>query len=52
MESKNKEIREKRNLESIRLALHEFGRQRAFYRMNLSNKKEQMQIISEYKKKK
>ena len=51
MESKNKEIREKRNLESIRLALHEFGRQRAFYRMNLSNKKEQMQIISEYKKK-
>ena len=51
MESKNKEIREKRNLENIRASLQEFGKQRAFYKMNLSNRNEQMRIINEYKKK-
>ena len=51
MESKNKEIREKRNLENIRNALHDFGLKRAFYKMNLSNRIEQMQIINEYKRK-
>ena len=49
MESKNKEIREKRNLENIRASLQEFGKQRAFYKMNLSNRNEQMRIIDEYK---
>ena len=50
IEYKNKELKEKRNLENIRTALQEFGRKRAFYKMNLSNKLEQMQILKNYYK--
>ena len=48
IENKNRDLREKRNLENMKIALQEFGKKRALYKMNVGNKLEQMQLLNEY----
>ena len=48
IENKNRDLREKRNLENMKIALQEFGKKRALHKMNVEKKLDQMQLLNEY----